>query len=280
MGTKRTISSLSSLDLSPQPVRKRTKHSLSNSSVSTSTHPSETSALIPTSDDNEELPHSSITSPHSFTSSGLSTSASSDDDMDSDSANIDSHSSEDDNEPNSPSFSSSSSSSSSKKSLVSNHPDGAGIVNLRVGKKPRIKAMEGRNSGALSLRERLAEFLPKMAVANEVVEEQKRKGAWKGRGLEDVDEDREEGYIEMVSRKRGVGLKGDMLMNDGQSLGLGVLEQKKGGTSRSSSDESSGDYASDADDERPPGRDIMAKLMGRKGQQQHKAGGIEEMDTQ
>ena len=191
-GTKRAIDVVepfSSEDL----ATKRCKVSAHGSSATSSPLPSEPSALMPTDDEGNLAENESMTSdegPFSFYSR-LSTSASSDADCESDDESDDS--SDDDSDA----ATTSSSSTSNGHNLFHDEEDDAGITNLRIGKKPKIKAMAGRKD-MLDLRERLDKFLPRLALANEEIEEQRRQGLWHGQGMEDVDEANGAGYIEMV----------------------------------------------------------------------------------
>ncbi|KAF2238812.1 hypothetical protein EV356DRAFT_528709 [Viridothelium virens] len=249
-GQKRTIQVVEALDFSTpgDPATKRCKLSTSESSATPSPQRSEASALIPTDDEGNLAASESHTSDdNEFDSSGLSTLASSDEECDSD---------EGDSDDDSDAATTSSSSGSHDRDMERDEVDGAGITNLRIGKKPRIKAMQGRRH-MLNLRERLDKFLPRMALANEEIEEQRRHGLLDGQSMENVDEDGDERYIEM-------------------DLSLGVLEHKDQGMSDSSSSSSS----SDSEDElkQPAKKNIMAKLMGHPREQEKV--GIEEMDVQ
>ena len=190
-GTKRALEVVESLDFEPREnlARKRSKLSAGQSSATTSPQLSEASALVPTDDEGNLAESEGLTSDYEeYNSSGLSTSASSDAGCDS---------SDDENDV----ATTNSGSASRDKSLIHDDVDGAGITNLRIGKKPRIKAMEGRRD-MLNLRERLNRFLPQIAIANEEIEEQRREGQWEGQGMEDVDEAVGDNYIEMVSNYR------------------------------------------------------------------------------
>ncbi|KAL9086468.1 MAG: hypothetical protein Q9165_007084 [Trypethelium subeluteriae] len=250
-GQKRTIQVVEALDFSTpeDPAAKRCKLSTGESSATPSPQRSEASALIPTDDEGNLAASESHTSDdNEFDSSGLSTSASSDEDCDSD---------EGDSDDDSDAATTSSGSGSHYRDMDRDEVDGAGITNLRIGKKPRIKAMQGRRT-MLNLRERLDKFLPRMALANEEIEEQRRHGLLDGQGLENVDDDEDECYIEM-------------------DLGLGVLEHKDQGMSDDSSSSSS---SSDSEDElkQSSKKNILAKLMGYPREQEKV--GIEEMDIQ
>ncbi|KAI9667361.1 MAG: hypothetical protein M1821_000176 [Bathelium mastoideum] len=251
-GTKRTIQVLESSS-SEDPILKRCKLSAGGSSATSSPPRSEPSALVPTDDEGNLAESVSLTSDDGLpTYSGLSHSASSDADCDSDD-NDDDEDSDADSDDDSDAATTSSSSTSNVRAFLHDEVDGAGITNLRIGKKPKIRAMEGRKD-MLNLRERLDRFLPRLALANAEIEEQRREGTWVGKGVEDVDEEADEGYIEM-------------------NLGLGVLEHKDHEMSEtSSSSESSDDVEVGLDTK----QDIMARLMGRTEAQER--AGIEEMD--
>lgn len=118
-------------------------------------------------------------------------------------------------------------------------------------KKPDMKSVP---RPGLSIRDRVAAFLPELAAANQELEELRQNGGLDARILDDyTDKDGkgEGGYIEM-------------------DLGLGVLEEKNGNeSSESDSDSEAGDGENDDR--------VMDDLMGRKGQRGIEAAGIEEI---
>ncbi|KAK6005002.1 hypothetical protein QM012_007781 [Aureobasidium pullulans] len=123
------------------------------------------------------------------------------------------------------------------------------------------------------LQSRLQAFLPQMAAANAELEKLAKDGGLEGKRLEDVGEGDE--YVEM-------------------ELGLGVMEEKKGGegSSDDSSHESSEDSSEDSSDndeeddqehkkkqkeKEQKEKDILGRLMGHK-QGREKATGIQEVE--
>ena len=269
-GTKRGIEVIESLDLAhaERPATKRGKFSAVGSSATPSPQRSEASALVPTDDEGNLAENESLTSDdHAFNSSGLSTSASSDADCESDGDT------DDDDDDDSDLATTSSSSASHPQHMMHDEVDGAGITNLRIGKKPRIRAMQGRRD-MLNLRERLSKFLPQMALANAEVEEQRQQGTWDGQGMEDVDENRDDGYIEMVQSHQTSDSKHPLTFTL-QNLGLGVLEQKDQEMSDSTSGSASGNDEANAKHDTK--ESVMARLMGSLAGQDKV--GIEEMDT-
>lgn len=118
---------------------------------------------------------------------------------------------------------------------------------ITVPGKPRLVMRLGRDEmeRGKNLRERLKDFLPQIAAANEELERERSAGTLGARNMEDVDEEAQEEFIEM-------------------NLGLGVLEEK---SANAPEQETSSDI-SDTDDGGDPlcarERDIMGKLMGHK----------------
>jgi hypothetical protein len=132
-----------------------------------------------------------------------------------------------------------------------------GVIKLRAnrGKKPRMKISKAELGP--DLRPFLKDFLPQLKAANDELEAAKLAGTLKDKTIEEDGEDQDDGerqYIEM-------------------DLGLGVLEEREpnaDGDSASSESESDDDGANT-----PKQKDIMAKLMGRK--TENEKAGIQEV---
>jgi hypothetical protein len=127
------------------------------------------------------------------------------------------------------------------------------IATLKPGTKPDFSSARKIASGAPSLEDRLKAFLPQLAEANSKLQ----KGGEGEYSMEVVGED--EPHIEM-------------------DLGLGVLEETKGGSE--SEGESDEDEDEDEGEEKGEGerkrkeKDVMAELMGKK---ENVTAGIEEV---
>lgn len=122
------------------------------------------------------------------------------------------------------------------------------------GSAPKKPDMTSFPRPGLSIRDRVAAFLPELAAANQELEELRRNGGLDAKILDDfTDKDGNGGggYIEM-------------------DLGLGVLEEKNGNEgSESESNSDTGDGENDVK--------VMDDLMGRKGKREAQAAGIEEV---
>ena len=123
------------------------------------------------------------------------------------------------------------------------------IPTLKPGTKPDFSSVRRIASGAPSLEDRLKAFLPQLAEANSKLQ----KGGEGEYSMEVVGED--EPHIEM-------------------DLGLGVLEETKGGSESESDedDEDSGEEEGERKSKKE--KDIMAELMGKK---ENVTAGIEEV---
>jgi len=123
------------------------------------------------------------------------------------------------------------------------------IATLKPGVKPDFSSARKIASGAPSLEDRLKAFLPQLAEANSKLQ----KGGEGEYSMEVVGED--EPHIEM-------------------DLGLGVLEETKGGSeSEGESDEDEGEEKGEGERKRKE-KDVMAELMGKK---ENVTAGIEEV---
>jgi len=134
-----------------------------------------------------------------------------------------------------------------------NHPIDESSLHI-PGSAPKKPDMKSFPRPGLSIRDRVAAFLPELAAANQELEELRRNGGLNAKILDDyTDKDGkgQGGYIEM-------------------DLGLGVLEEKNGQGGPESESESETGNAENDDS-------VMDDLMGRKGKRETEAAGIEEV---
>ncbi|GAB7345638.1 hypothetical protein MBLNU457_3931t1 [Dothideomycetes sp. NU457] len=134
-----------------------------------------------------------------------------------------------------------------------NHPINQSSLHI-PGSAPKKPDMKSSPRPGLSIRDRVAAFLPELAAANQELEELRRNGGLDAKILDEYTDKEGEGgggYIEM-------------------DLGLGVLEEKNG------NEESESDSDSDTGDAENDDR-VMDDLMGRKGKREAQAAGIEEV---
>lgn len=156
----------------------------------------------------------------------------------------------DTSEPSNPESSETSSDDSDSDSTSDNDEE---IATLKPGQKPDFTARVA--AGAPSLEDRLKAFLPQLKEANSKL----ANGGAEGKSMEDVGED--EPHIEM-------------------SLGLGLLEEKKGGDS-DDEDEEEGSEGEEGEESEENGeqknskeKDVMGRLMGGR---ENQGKGIEEV---
>lgn len=160
----------------------------------------------------------------------------------------------DTSDPSNPESSSTTSdpSDSDSDSTSSNASEDEEIPTLKPGQKPDFTARVA--AGAPSLEDRLKAFLPQLKEANSQLAE---KGG-KGQSMEDVGED--EPHIEM-------------------SLGLGLLEEKKGGDSDDDDEDDEeedgeGEGGESGEEKKRKEKDVMGRLMGGR---ENQGKGIEEV---
>lgn len=174
--------------------------------------------------------------------------------------------------------------SASTNSRLSNDQTTLRIPTLTALSRPQIGDLQSIAPEAAALQSRLSSFLPSLAAANQELEYERREGRLGERDIENLGEDGEGAYIQMVcplilptcSFTAAQSLNHWSSTDIIQDLGLGVLKEKHSpdsdtdsvsSMSSSSSSSSSPDSDIEQDDTSKEARgkekDVLRKLMGR-----------------